>query len=115
MAGEYGIPLPIRPDSVPPVPILTHSMRSDFGSVMADAACRGLLGEIAAVDDELGAGDERGFVGGEDPVGDLDRLADPWAFSPRALTPWGSGVGAILSARSPALVGPLSRDSTIGR
>src|SRR5437667_12380039 len=47
-----------------------------------------LLGEIAAVDDELRAGDERGFVGGEEqhPVGDLDRLADPWAFSPRALT-----------------------------
>src|SRR6266478_1385233 len=37
-----------------------------------------LLGDIAAVDDELGAGDERGFVGGEEqhPVGDLDRLAD---------------------------------------
>jgi len=66
MAEEYGIPLPIRPDSVPPVPILTHSMRSDFGSVMADAARRGLLGEIAAVDDEVSGGDERGFVGGEE-------------------------------------------------
>jgi hypothetical protein len=31
-----------------------------------------LLGEIAAVDDEVGGGDERGFVGGEEqhPVGD---------------------------------------------
>ena len=72
MAGEYGIRLPIRPDELRPVPILTQSMRSDFGSVMADAACRGLLGEKAAVDDEVSAGDERGFVGGEEqhPVGD---------------------------------------------
>ena len=72
MAGEYGIRLPIRPDVLPPVPILTRSMRSDFGSVMEDAACRGLLGEIAAVDDEVSAGDEGGFVGGEEqhPVGD---------------------------------------------
>jgi hypothetical protein len=73
MAGEYGIRLPIRPDTDPPVPILTHSMRPDFGSVMADAARRGLPGEIAAVDDEVSGGDERGFVGGEEqhPVGDL--------------------------------------------
>jgi hypothetical protein len=45
MAGEYGILLPMRPDVLPPVPILTQSMRSDFGSVMADAARHGLLGE----------------------------------------------------------------------
>src|SRR5882724_693406 len=47
-----------------------------------------LLGDVASVDDEFGAGDERGFVGGEKqhPVGDLDRLADPWAFSPWALS-----------------------------
>jgi len=47
-------------------------MRSDFGSVMADAARLGLLVEKAAVDDEVSAGDERGFVGGEEqhPVGD---------------------------------------------
>ena len=72
MVGEYGIRLPIRPDVLPPVPILTRSMRSDFGSVMADAARLGLLGENAAVDDEVSAGDERGFVGGEEqhPVGD---------------------------------------------
>jgi hypothetical protein len=39
-----------------------------------------LLGEIAAIDDELGAGDERGFVGGEEqhPVGDdVFMRADP--------------------------------------
>jgi hypothetical protein len=79
MAGEYGIRLPIRPDVLPPVPILRRTMRSDFGSVMADAACRGLQGDIAAVDDKLRAGDERGFVGGQEqhPVGDLDGLADP--------------------------------------
>jgi len=72
MAGEYGIRLPMRPDVRPLVPTLTHSMRADFGSVMADAACRGLLGDKAAVDDELRAGDERGFVGGQEqhPVGD---------------------------------------------
>jgi hypothetical protein len=46
MAGEYGLRLPIRPDVLPPVPILTRSMRSDFGSVMANAG--GLPGEIAA-------------------------------------------------------------------
>jgi hypothetical protein len=30
----------------------------------------------------LKSGDERGFVGGEEqhPVGDLDRLADPWTL-----------------------------------
>src|SRR6266446_2217463 len=56
-----------------------------------------LLGDIAAVDDELGAGDERGFVGGEEqhPPGDLDRLADAWAFSP-----WALSRGAAASARS---------------
>jgi hypothetical protein len=41
-------------------------MRSDFGGVMADVARLGLLGEKAAVDDQFGAGDKRGFVGGED-------------------------------------------------
>jgi hypothetical protein len=46
-------------------------------------ARHGLLRDIATVDDELGAGDERGFVGGEEqyPIGDLDRLADPWAIA----------------------------------
>jgi hypothetical protein len=36
------------------------------------------LRDKAAIDDEFGAGDERGFVGGEEqyPVGDLDRSAD---------------------------------------
>jgi hypothetical protein len=39
---------------------------------MANAGCRGLLGEKAAVDGEVSAGDERGFLGGEEqnPVGD---------------------------------------------
>ena len=56
-----------------------------------------LLRDIAAVDDKLGAVDKLGFGGGEKqhPVGDLDRLADAWAFSPRALSR-----GAAASARS---------------
>src|SRR5262245_28330797 len=56
-----------------------------------------LLGDKAAVDDELGAGHERRLVGGEEqhPIGDLDRFASAWAFSPRALSR-----GAAASARS---------------
>jgi hypothetical protein len=44
----------------------------------AGSARHRLLSDKAAVDDEFGAGDERGFIGGEKtaPTGDLDRLAD---------------------------------------
>jgi hypothetical protein len=37
-----------------------------------------LLSDKAAIDDELGAGDERSFIGGEKqhPTGNLDQLAD---------------------------------------
>src|SRR6516225_12291308 len=52
---------------------------ADSGRKMARVPARHwLLGDKAAVDDEFGAGDERGFVGGEEQhsVSDLDRFAD---------------------------------------
>ena len=70
-------------DSVPPWKAAHRAARERRDQLRADARRPvRLLGDIAAVDDQFGAGDERGFVGGEEqhPVGDLDRLADPWTL-----------------------------------
>jgi len=59
------------------------------------------LGGKAAVDDELGAGDERSFVGGEEQhsIGDLDRLADAAQRRQGDLVVALTGVGRIQHRR----------------
>jgi hypothetical protein len=62
VAGNAAPGSPTRPADT----LLSKSIRFDFGGTKAHAHRLPTSGDKAAVDDELGAGDERGFVGGEE-------------------------------------------------